>query len=1320
MATARFDVEKFNGKNDFGLWRIKMKAMLVHQGLADAIRGDSKEKGVVDGDERSAFKKVEIMERAHSAIILCLSDKVLREVSKETTAAGVWLKLESLYMTKSLANRLYMKQRLYSYRFAENRTISEQLDQFNKFVDDLEDIDVSLDDEDKAIILLNALPQSYDQLKDAMLYGRETSITLLEVQSALKSKEFQKHNSGVQDSHSEALNISKYKGKKQGLKMKGGKPQQPKAKDNPQKETRECFWCKKPGHLKKNCFAWKKKIAEGQDNQEVVDLVEEVQQPLVLNVIQGDIKDSWIMDSGCSFHMSAHREWFQNLEAAQGCVLLGNDQTCQIMGIGNIKMQLDDGSSMILTEVRYIPDIKRNLISLGVLELKGCQFMSQKGIMTVLKNSQLVMKAVRKNSLYYLLGKAVVGAINVAVNDQFNTWHRRLGHVGMRAMKGLTSRGVISISEWNGEHQCEDCILGKSKKLPFKKGKHTSKAALAYAHSDLWGPAQTLSEGGGRYFLSIIDDYSRKLWVYILKEKSDAFSKFKDWCAEVELEKGSTLKCLRTDNGLEFLSADFNKFCSDKGIKRHRTVPSNPQQNGVAERMNRTILERVRCMLISSGMPRKFWAEAVTTAAVLINKCPSSAVNYHTPDGIWYGSDGDYMKLRTFGCAAYAHIKRGKLEARAQRCVFLGYQPGVQGYRLWCVEPRNHKLLTSRDVIFDEGKMPYKEVTDLRIDKDEEVARFKVELHPEDASDPEDDVGTQADPGITHEPDDNNLDNYLLARDRKRRQITPPSRYSDNNMVYYALTVAEDLESSGPNSYREAMEDADKEKWILAMQEEIQSLMKNGTWILVDRPMLHKPIGCKWVFKRKHEAADGNKVRFKARLVAKGYSQKEGIDYNEVFSPVVKHSSIRILLGVVAQNNWELQQLDVKTAFLHGDLEETIYMLQPEGFIEKGSENKVCLLKKSLYGLKQSSRQWYRRFDEAMGRIGFTKSKYDNCVYIKHKGETAIAHLLLYVDDMLVAGPCKSEIEIIKQQLQHEFEMKDLGEAKRILGMDIIRRRKTGELWLMQTEYIKKLLLRFRMSDSKGVCTPLSQQFKLSTSQRPANDKDRKEMSDIPYANIIGSIMYTMVCTRPDLSHAVSVTSRFMADHGREHWLALKWILRYLKKSANYGILYKKTEKLGEEPLVGYCDSDYAANLDNRRSQTGYIFNLYGSAISWKSNLQSVVALSTTEAEYIALTEAVKESMWLKGILKDFGIAQQSVSIHCDSNSALCLAKHHIFHERSKHIDIRMHFIRDEVEKGNVKLIKVGTDHNAADMLTKSLPAPKFSYCLELVNVMEH
>ena len=431
---------------------------------------------------------------------------------------------------------------------------------------------------------------------------------------------------------------------------------------------------------------------------------------------------------------------------------------------------------------------------------------------------------------------------------------------------------------------------------------------------------------------------------------------------------------------------------------------------------------------------------------------------------------------------------------------------------------------------------------------------------------------------------------------------------------------------------------------------------------------------------------------------------------------MVKHSSIRLLLAIVALYDLELQQLDVKTAFLHGELEETIYMHQPEGFIIENKENHVCRLNKSLYGLKQSPRQWYKRFDSFMIDHGYLRSNYDSCVYHKELSDKSFIYLLLYVDDMLIAARSISDIGLLKTQLRNEFEMKDLGAAKKILGMEIIRDRKAGKLYLSQGKYIEKVLQRFGMFDSKPVSTPLATHFKLSASLSPQTDEEERFMASVPYSSAVGSIMYAMVCTRPDISQAVSVVSRYMANPGKTHWQAVKWILRYLRGTMNFGLIFDRDVDLSSK-VTGFVDSDYAGDLDKRRSLTGYVFTLCGSAISWKATLQSTVALSTTEAEYMAAAEAVKEAIWLKGLVNDLGLKQDRISVFCDSQSAIHLTKNQMYHERTKHIDVRYHFLREIVTEGLIQILKIATTENPADMMTKPVAVYKFKLCLDLIGV---
>ncbi|CAA0823453.1 cysteine-rich RLK (RECEPTOR-like protein kinase) 8 [Striga hermonthica] len=423
----------------------------------------------------------------------------------------------------------------------------------------------------------------------------------------------------------------------------------------------------------------------------------------------------------------------------------------------------------------------------------------------------------------------------------------------------------------------------------------------------------------------------------------------------------------------------------------------------------------------------------------------------------------------------------------------------------------------------------------------------------------------------------------------------------------------------------------------------------------------------RWVYRVKEES-EGTK-RYKARLVVKGFQQRYGIDFTDVFTPVVKLTTIRLVLSMVAAENLELRQLDVKTAFLHGDLEEEIYMVQPEGY--KENDQQVCHLKKSLYGLKQAPRQWYRKFDNFMLEIGYSRCNADHCCYVKRFGNSFII-LLLYVDDMLIAGSDVKEIERLKDQLSRRFDMKDLGEARQILSMKITRDRNAGKLWFSQSDYIEKVLCRFKMDIAK----PVECHWEASS----------------------GSLMYAMVCARPDIAHAVGVVSRFMSNPGVMHWEAVKWILRYLRGTKDRALVFGRSTLT----LSGFVDADFdGSDLDKRRSTTGYVFTYGGTAVSWISKLQKIVTLSTTEAEYVAVTEVAKELVWLQNFLNELGRPQEDVALYSDSQSAIHLAKNHAFHSRTKHIEVKYHFIRQLLEKKVLQLKKVPGERNPADVLTK-------------------
>ncbi|KAH9668944.1 hypothetical protein KPL70_021590 [Citrus sinensis] len=1249
MSLPKYEIEKFTIGGDFSLWKLKMRALLVHQGLESTLEEEDPEastSSVIDD------KKRQIQNRAHNTLILSLGDSMLREISEEKTALGIWNKVETLCMKKSLAHRLFLKKRLYTFSIRERVTIQGHIDTFNKIILDLEGVEnVKISDEDKAFFLLSSLPKSYEGFVDTMLYGR-TTLTLEDVKASLSSKEIQKNN---------------------GLETSNDK----------KKKKRKCFYCRKKGDYMRDCFEKKKKESQEKSGDAAVasdDGSDGYQSADLLVASNSNTKGQWVIDSGCSFHLCPDKTLFYKYEAVDsGRVLMGNNNVCNIVGIGSVKIKMFDGTVRSLHEVRHAPRLKRNLISLGMLDSLGYFFKSRSGGLEIRNGTKIVMKGVKENGLYVLQGSSVhvqEGIYDVSEEDRTKLWHLRLCHMSIKGLQELSKQGLL---------------------VP--------------------------SLSGSRYFMSLIDDYSRNVWIYILKTKDQALEKFKVWKSLVENQSGFKLKCLRTDNGLEFYSKEFEEYCQKHGIKRHKTVRFTPQQNGLAERMNRTLVDKTRCMLINSKLPRSFWAEAVNTASYLVNRSPSSAIGFKTPEELWKRKPANYQNLRVFGCPAYLHINQGKLDARALKGVFVGYPDAVKGHKIWCKE--QGKCIVSRDIVFHESALLKENVehdTGLQdnpaANKQSVTSKVKVELltdkgsEKEAASDNERATAESEEHEVSELPQVD-LRSYQLARDRVRREVRAPVRYGYADLIAYALLCADEVTIEEPTNFSEAMESVHCDKWLEAMQDEMESLQRNQTWTLIPNLGNKRLISCKWIFKRNEGIPDVEPPKYKARLVAREFTQREGVDFNEMFSPIVKHSSIRILLAMVALLDLELEQMDVKTPFLHGNLEEQILMAQPEGFECKGKEDYVCLLHKSLYGLKQSPRQWYRRFNNFMVSKGYHRSRYDSCVYFGGLDQGGVSYLLLYVDDMLIASKYKLEIERLKNLLKVEFEMKDLGNAKRILGMDIIRYRSAGTLFLSQEKYIKKVLERFEMQDCKPVQTPLGPQFKLSAAP---TSEDESQMNEFPYAQAVESLMYAMVCTRSDIAYAVSVVSRFLSCPGKVHWNAIKWIMRYLKGSSTCGLLYGKT-KSDKIEVMGFVDSDFAGDLDRRKSTSGYMFVLNSYLISWKSSLQTVVALSSTEAEFIATTEAVKEAMWLRGLLNELWLNQKTVQIFCDNQSAIHLVKNQMYHERTKHIDVKLQFIRDEVGKGTVVVSKIHTSVNPADALTKSLPTAKFEFCLLCVFV---
>ena len=749
------------------------------------------------------------------------------------------------------------------------------------------------------------------------------------------------------------------------------------------KKQLKCHFCKKPGHFRRDCRKYAaqlqtnekpgktKHVASNAATKESSSSDDEVM--LVSHAFSAMSRGKWIVDSGATCHMCNDKEQFGKLNRLRRPqeVSLGDGHVLEATGTGTVtlEMLLPDGSSQRckLKDVLFVPKLSYSLLSVSKASEAGKATKFSKSECEILnENHRVIAFATRVGSLYFL-ELCRNPQVNVVEKDnKERLWHRRFGHLGEKNLRKLAKTGLVERFDYNVNNDigfCETCIEGKHNRSPFQTSSSQTKEPLELVHSDVCGKMREKSIGGAEYFLTFIDDKTHYTWVYPLKTKDQVFDRFLEWKALIEKSSGKKLKTLRTDNGGEYTSTKFTAYLKAEGVRHECTIPKTPEQNGVAERLNRTLVESSRSMLLDAKLPHKFWAEAVSTAVYLRNRCPTKAVKDKTPYEAWHGEKPKVEKLRVFGCDAYSHIpkdERGKFDLKARKCILLGYGQETKGYRLF--DPIRGKVIHSRDVRFNEDQKGIKDDTN-----DVEDRCLIVDFSCDCESEP---------PTKSQTPVEGAPEPELRRSIRERHR---PNYYGIEQSHLSELPYE-------PTSIEEATSGPDSSNWKRAMKIEMQSLKDNNVWDLVELPPGRIAVGCKWVYKVK-TGADGSVERYRARLVAQGFTQKYGFDYDETFCPVVRLESLRVLVALSVQYGLKLHQVDVTTAFLNGNLEEEVYMSQPNGFVTKGKEQYVCKLKKSIYGLKQSPRCWNNSLDLHLKEMGFTQSTSDPCIYKHDAGE---------------------------------------------------------------------------------------------------------------------------------------------------------------------------------------------------------------------------------------------------------------------------------------------------------------------------------------------
>ena len=928
----------------------------------------------------------------------------------------------------------------------------------------------------------------------------------------------------------------------------------------------------------------------------------------------------------------------------------------------------------------------------------------------------------------------------------------------------------IEIDSTSVIQHCDSCEYAKMTRKPIKKERQTPRATKFgdEVHSDVWGPSPIQTPGHKNYYVSFTDDYTRWTDLRLLATKDRVLKAYKDFEAWAKLHfEIPAFKVLHSDRGGEYLGTEFSQHLRSQGTTRRLTVHDTPEYNGVSERLNRTLLERTRALLHSSKLPKNLWGEAINHVVWLKNRTTTRALpEGKTPYEMLYDKKPNMKGLHEWGNQVWVHTADGtKLDGRSKIGRWIGYDEISNGHRIYWPDKRSVTVersikFANDDVIFPSNPIakpiqgesdpvnPKNQQSDSENPKDPKAKPQEAQNHQDDPSDfvtdkpsdfdtnPIDFVTDKLDQQqsvstsqTTDEPEARSRRTRIPTRyvrdiqsgvgttdGRSRRSNLPPGmripepitevegETEDTGQVEVAMAAAiSETEAIDPLSLKEAMGRPDHPKWKKAIQEELKNLQEAGTWIIVERPEGRNIVKNKWVFRIKKDAA-GKIERYKARLVAKGFTQVFGVDYYDTWAPVAKLGSIRFLLATAAQHGWPIDMFDFHSAFLNGELDsdEEVFMEQPQGYEELDKKRYVCKLLKSLYGLKQAGRKWYDALCKALADIGFNRSEADPAVFYARK-DNNITILACHVDDCTITGSSQVLIQNYKDKLKEKYSLTDLGPANWLLEIKITRNLEARTISLSQSSYIDSILTRFNFTDLKPFATPMDPSIRFSKDQCPQTIEETVEMSKIPYREAVGSLNYCAVATRPDIAFSVSLLAQFMDNPGKTHWEAVKRVFRYLLGTKNWELTYGTTD----DGLKGYTDAD-GSSQEHRHAISGYVFLVNGGAISWSSKKQELVTLSTAESEYVAATYASKEALWLRRLIGElFKPVTEPTTLYSDSQSAIALTKDGSYHARTKHIDIRYHFIRFIVQDGTINLIYCPTEDMTADMLTKALPNSK-------------
>ncbi|KAJ9558008.1 hypothetical protein OSB04_012622 [Centaurea solstitialis] len=1006
---------------------------------------------------------------------------------------------------------------------------------------------------------------------------------------------------------------------------------------------------------------------------------------------QGRRSSLWHVDSGCSRHMTGIMSLLEDFKRFEGGhVAFGdNPHGGKISGKGKVskgKMTFDD--------VYYAEQLRYNLLSVSqVCDKKFGVFFTDTECLILapgfkIDESQIMLRTPRKDNVYCLdiEDASSLSSLNCLFSkasvSESSLWHRRMCHMNFKNMNLLVKNNLVRglpAKEFSSDDHCVACLKGKQHKNSHKsKEVNTISSPLQLLPMDLFGPTNVMSIGKKSYCLVIVDDYSRFTWVYFLRTKDETSGLIKPFVTRVENKTNLRVKVIRSDNGTEFKNADLNSFCEEKGIERQYSASRTPQQNGVAERRNRTLIEAARTMLADSKLPITFWAEAVNTACYVQNRVLIVKSKGKTPYELFEERKPYIGFLQPFGCPCTIHDTKthlGKFESKSDDGFFVGYSSQSKALRVFNSSTRiieesdNVKCnentpnipgsgpnwLFDIDSLTNSLNMSYSVNADSGTEQTQDTSptfvMFPMPLvDSNDACTTDERSDDQTESGSVEKTDDQPIEESSPSQNledmptlEEGPQWDQEPEVNDSNLgvdlTEEPLHLTRTQKNHPPTlvigDIQSPMITRKQSKSLPNPHLSMISFVLQYVWDLVDLPRGHRVIGTKWIFRNKTDER-GIVIKNKARLVAQGYTQEEGIDYDDVFAPVARIEAIRLFLAFASYKGFKVYQMDVKSAFLYGTIDEEVYVSQPPGFEDPKYPDKI------------------------------------------------------YVDD-IIFGSTKDDMCKEFEELMHKkFKMSSMGELTLFLGLQV--KQKPEGIFINQSKYVASMLQKFGMNDAKPASTP------METHKHLTADVRGEEVDVHHYRSMIGSLMY-LTTSRPDIMFSVCVCARFQVRPKESHLHAVKRIFKYLKGQPRLGLWYPNDSSFD---LVAYTNSDYGGATLDRKSTSGGCQFLGGRLVSWQCKKQTTVSQSTTEAEYIAASQCCSQVLWIQNQMQDYGLSFLQTPIYIDNNSALSIVNNPVKHSKTKHIEIKYHFIRDCNEKKIIQVLKVHTDDQYADLFTKA------------------